>query len=118
MMSGMALYYVGADIRANFGDSRLNSGPTIRLFVRPDPFCTLFVQYLITFCSRTEAASDVISGLFVRPVVLNTRVNFNDPSLNRSRESPSESVGSGIFDSFFAITSDRKYIMTAYSVWL
>ena len=63
-MSSMALDYVSADVHASFGDYRLNTGRIIRLFVWPDAFCALFVQYLITFCNRPEAASDVISGIF------------------------------------------------------
>ena len=62
---------------------------------------THFVQYLITFCSQPEAAGVVISGLFVWPVVLDKYVKFHDPSLNRSREIPSEAGGGGIFDCFF-----------------
>ena len=60
-----------------------------------------FVQYLMAFCSRPEAASDIISGRFARPIVLDKCVNFRDPSLNRSREIPALAVGSGILDSFF-----------------
>ena len=46
------------------------------------------VQYLKTFCSRLEAAGDVISDVFVEPVVLDECVKFHDPSLNSSRETP------------------------------
>ena len=59
------------------------------------------MQYLISFCSRPEAASDVISDSFVGPVVLDQYVKFRGPSLERSREMPHEAVGSGIFDNFF-----------------
>ena len=45
-----------------------------------------FVQYLIAFCSWPEAASDVISGMFVRLAVPDTRVNFIDTWLNNSPE--------------------------------
>ena len=69
--------------------------------------CTTVVQYLI-FCSRPEAASDVISGMFVGPIVLDECVKFHGPSLNRSNEIPPEAVGGGIFDKFFfATTSDQ-----------
>ena len=71
--------YVDMDVPASFGDNRLNSGRIIRLFVRPPVFCTC-VQYLITFCNRPEAASDVIFGRFVRPTVLDKRV-FSDPTI-------------------------------------
>ena len=60
----MALDYVGMDVPANSNDYKLNSGRIIRFFVQPDPFLCTFTQYLITFCSRPEAASG-ISGTFV-----------------------------------------------------
>ena len=41
VISSVALDYVGTDVPAGFGDSRLNSGRIIRLFVQPDPFCAL-----------------------------------------------------------------------------
>ena len=37
----------------------------------------------------------------MRPIVLDKRVQFCDPSLNRSREIPAEAGGGGMFDSFF-----------------
>ena len=37
----MALDYVGTNVPAGFGDSSLNNGVTIRLFVRPDTFWAL-----------------------------------------------------------------------------
>ena len=37
-----------------------------------------FVQYLIPFCSRLEAASDVISGLAVELVGMDVPVKFDD----------------------------------------
>ena len=40
------------------------------------------------------------AGLWVRWSSLNKRLKFNDPSLNRFREIPPESVGGGIFDCF------------------
>ena len=39
VVSGVALDYVATDVHAGFGDSRLNSGRIIELFVRQDPFC-------------------------------------------------------------------------------
>ena len=41
VISGVALYYVGTDVAARFGDSRLNNGRIIALFVRPDPLFAL-----------------------------------------------------------------------------
>ena len=49
--------------------------------------------------SITGAASDVISGWFVTPIVPNKCVKFRDPCTNRSREIPPEAVGGGVFDS-------------------
>ena len=95
----MALDYVSADVPAGFGDSQLNSGRIIRL-CPAGPVLRTLVQYLITFCSRPEAAGDVISGMFVGLLVLDTFVKFRDPSLNRPRAIPPEAVGGGIFDSF------------------
>ena len=60
------------DVSVKFGDSMLNGGRIIRLFVG-----RTFVQYLIAFSIRQEAAIGVISGRFVRPI---------EPGLNRSGE--------------------------------
>ena len=60
----------------------------------------ILVPYLITFCSRPEDVGDVISGMFVGPVVLHKCVKFHDPNLNGSQEIPPEAVGGGIFDRF------------------
>ena len=57
---------------------RLNSGRIIRLFARAGPILRTCVQYLMTFFSRPEAASDVISGRFVMPIVLDKCVKFRD----------------------------------------
>ena len=59
-----------------------------------------FVQYLIAFCNPLEAASDVISGAFVRHIVLEKCGKFRDHCLNRYREIPPEAVGSGNVESF------------------
>ena len=61
VISGVALDYVGADVPAGFGDSRLSTGRIIRLLVTR---LRTFVQYSITFFSRPEATGDVISGAF------------------------------------------------------
>ena len=60
-----------------------------------------FMQYLIAFCSRPEAAADVISGRFVRLTVPNKFVKFCDPCLNRSPDILPKTVGCGIFNRFF-----------------
>ena len=62
------------------------------------------MQYLIAFGSRLEKASSVISVIFVVPIVLDKRVKFRDPQLNRYREIPPEAVGGGIFEVFFRDT--------------
>ena len=58
------------------------------------------MQYLIAFCSRSEAAGDAISGRFVWPVVLDKHLKLHDPSLNNSHEILPEAVGGGISDCF------------------
>ena len=64
------------------------------------PVLRTSVQYLTIFCSRLEAAGDVISGRFVGLVVLDKPVKLHDPSLNCSSEIPLEAVGGDIFDCF------------------
>ena len=59
--------------------------------------CTL-LQYFIAFCSRPEAASEVISGRFLRPIVPDKCAKFRDPCSTRSREIPPGAVGGGTFD--------------------
>ena len=56
------------------------------------PVLRIFVQYLTAFCSRSEAASDVISSTFVGPIVPDKCVKYRDIHLNRSREIPPEAV--------------------------
>ena len=46
--------------------------------------CT-FVQYLIAFYSRPEAASNVISGEILRQIVSDKTVKFGDSMSNDSR---------------------------------
>ena len=58
-----------------------------------------FVQHLIAICSRPEAASDVISRIFVGPIVPDKSVKFSDPRTNHSREISPEAVG-GIWTVF------------------
>ena len=79
----------GVMVLVKYGDSRSNRSRDIRrpYFVTHDDSDVLltFVQYLITFCSRLEEASDVTSGNCVKPNVSNKRVKFGDPRLNRTR---------------------------------
>ena len=100
----MFLDYVGTDVPAGFGGSRLNSGRTSPA----EPVLRTFVQYLTTFCSQPETAGDVISGAFWGLIVFDKWVKRHDPSLNHCPEIPPEAVGSGIFDSLFIITSDLR----------
>ena len=107
-IAGRALDYVGMDVSASLGDSRLNTGRIIRLFCPARPVLRTLMHYLIAFCTRREPASDVISGVFLKPVVPDKRVKSRDPCLNGSLEIPPEAVVAGIFDSFFRLTFDRK----------
>ena len=51
--------------------------------------------------------------------MLDKRVKFRDRNLNHFfLEILPEAVGCGTFDSSFAVTSDQKYIVTSYEVWL
>ena len=96
----MALDYVGRDVPVSSGDYRLNSGRVIRLFCPGGPVLRTFVQYVTTFCRQPEAAGDVISGIFLGPIVLEQWVKFCDPNLNRSQEILPEVIRGSIFDSF------------------
>ena len=87
------------DVPAKFSDYRFNSGDSVAGRTR----LMHFAQYSIAFCSRPETASDVITDRFVRPIVLDKYVKCRDLCFNHSREIAPETVGSGIFDSFFAI---------------
>ena len=44
VISGIALDYLGTHVPASVGDSRLNNGRIIRLFVRPGPVCALLCR--------------------------------------------------------------------------
>ena len=77
------LVYVGMDVRAKFGDSRLNRGRIIRLFGRQDPF------YALLWTNRKQLFS------------LDNPVKYRDPRLNLSREIPHIGVGGDIFDGYF-----------------
>ena len=64
------------------------------------PVLRTFMHYLTTFCCQPEAVGDVISGMFVWPVLLNNTVTFHDPSFNGSREIPPKPVGDSILTVF------------------
>ena len=55
VISGMAMV-----VRAKFGDSRLNSGGTIRLFGRPDQFCSLLCSIAV---NRKQLVASYLAGL-------------------------------------------------------
>ena len=67
-----------------------------------------FCAVLNDIIYRLEEAGDVVSSTFVGPIVLDKYVKFHDLSLNRSRDIRHDAAGCDIFDSFLAITSDRK----------
>ena len=71
----MAIELVNTDVRVKFGDSTLDSD---RLFdsLPAAPVLLTCVQYLIAFCSRPEAANDVVSGTVVRPLVPDKSAQF------------------------------------------
>ena len=70
--------------------------------------CTL-VQYLIEFCSRLEAASDVVTSRFVRLAVPNKCVTFRDPHINRCPEIRPEAVRGAIFQSIYGSSKNSIY---------
>ena len=74
----MTVDYIGVDVRAKFGDSRLKTGRIIRLFPT-GPVLRTLVQYLSTFCSRPKIASGVISCRFVGPIDLDKCLKFREP---------------------------------------
>ena len=83
------------------------------------------MQHLVALCSRPEAAKDVSFGRFVRPIVLDKRLKFRDPSLNSSREIPPEAVRgrfSTVFRYNFGQEADNDVISgvacKTISVWI
>ena len=77
------------DVRATFDESGLNSGRLLTLWAAGS-VCITLVQYLIW--QPTGSNYDVISGIFVGPVITDRCVKFGDLRLNLSREIPSEAV--------------------------
>ena len=67
------------------------------------PILRTFVQFLIAFCSRLEAASDIISGRLVKLAVLNKCEKFWDPRLNCAPEIRPEAIAGCIFDRLFKL---------------
>ena len=81
-----------------FGDAMLNSGP--------HQFYALLCSIQLHFAAYWKQLSlDVISGIFVGPIVPDKRVKFRDPHLNCSGEIQTKAVGGSIFGRFFFRTS-------------
>ena len=59
------------------------------------------MQYLIAFCSRLEAATYVISGMFMRQSIADKAVKFGELQLNHFPEIQLQVVGDDIFIVFF-----------------
>ena len=97
------------DVPAKFGDSVLNSSRIIRLVAGRTRFTHFCAVFNCNFAARAEAAIDDISSSLVRLTFIDKRVKFCDFRLNRSGEIQPKAGGGGIFRSFFAITSDRKF---------
>ena len=98
------------------GDLASDCGRIIRLFAGQTRFAH-FQQYSVAFCSRLEAAIDVISGVLLRLVVPDQAAKFRVPGQKFSREIQSKAVGDGIFGRFFpAITAYRTQLVTSYPV--
>ena len=97
------------DVRGEFGDFRLKVTELVDRLAG----CTClrtYEQYLIAFCSRLEAAGDVVSCRFMNPIVLNRRIKLRDPRINSSGEIRPKAVRGGIFNSLFSrwLLPDRK----------
>ena len=101
----MALYYVGTDVPASLGDSRLSSGRIIRLVDQSDPFCALscgiYSSCILQLTGSTQRLATSYPAYCEWPIVLDKHVKFRDPCLNRSREIPPEAVADGILRQFF-----------------
>ena len=79
----MAVDKVGMDVHVKLGDFTV-----AKLFdsLPPEPVIRTFVQYLIAFCSRPKAASDIISGVAVEQVGMGVLIKFCNSRSNRSRD--------------------------------
>ena len=53
-------------------------------------------QYSIIFCSRAEADDNILSAVFIGPIVPDKAVKCSDPHLNRSRGIRPKAVRYGI----------------------
>ena len=83
------------------------------------PVLRTFVQNITAFCSRPETTSDVISGIFVGPVLTDKYVNVRDHRLNLSEKNQPNSSETTFFGRFSNFDNCRsEYLVMAYSVWL
>ena len=73
--------------------------------------CGISARYLNFDNCQLEVVTHVISGMADQDAGMNVWVNFCD-----SRSKTSEASFSALFRT--SITSDRKYIVTSYPVWL
>ena len=74
------------NVLGKFGDSAaLNTGRIIRI-CQPHLFYGIFLFSHVAFCSRPEAASDVLSERFVGPIVHDRLIKVGGTCTNRSRE--------------------------------
>ena len=108
VISGSNVGLVGLVAPVKFGDSSSNSSRDIQQRSRR---VRQFRQFLNVDNCRPEVVSDVISGMVDQDVGMDECANFGD-----SRLKPSEASFSAVFRT--PITSDRKYIVTSYPVWL
>ena len=71
----------------------------------------IFARFLNFDNCQPEVVSDVISGTADQDIGMDVRNHFGD-----SRLKPSDATFSALFQT--SITSDWKYIVTSYPVWL
>ena len=89
------------NVRATFRHSGLNSDRILDSLAGRIRFTHHFcAEFIITFCSRLDTASEVVSGRSVGPIVIDKQEELRDPRLNLSREIPQESVGGFFQDNF------------------
>ena len=91
-----------------FGDSSSNGSRDIQQRNRR---IWHFRPFLNFNNSQPEVVSDVISSRIDQDLGMDVCANFGD-----SRLKPSEASFSAVFRT--PITSDRKYVVTSYPVWL
>ena len=108
VVSGKFVETVVAANRGKFGDPRLNRSREIP----PDSVCGgIFDRFLNFDNCQPEPVSDVISGTAEQEDGMDVYANFGDSKLK-----PSEMSFSAIFRT--SLTSEWKYIVTSYPVWL